>query len=388
MQPVLDIFTLVIFLGVIQGVFLAVFFLGRGSENPVANRMLGFLLLTLSAVIFEVLMQYSNYITRAIHLVNFAEPLNFAIGPLAYLSLYAGVRHVERLPRRQYLHLLPLVLYTIYCIPFFMESAEYKYAAFLSAYHPDKLYFAVSPRGNPDPFAIRYVVNELTVVHLLIYSGMCVQTVRAGLKQRGLGFLSRADAELSMLRTLALQFAIVTIAFLVVKATFKHDLGDYIVATLTTLIIYTVSIVVIRGSSFFGPRDEQTVRPKYERSSLTDEMSRSLLGRLSHLIETEKPHLENGVSLPDLARRLAVSPHHLSQVLNAELGQTFFEFIAGHRVDEAKRILSGPHAATLKIEDVAERVGYYSKSAFNTAFKRITGVTPSQFRDSQHNTQQ
>jgi AraC-like DNA-binding protein len=381
MQPVLDAFTLVIFLGVIQGVFLAVFFIGHGSENPVANRMLGFLLLSLSAVIFEILLQYSGYITRVVHLVNFSEPLNFAIGPLAYLAVYAGVRHIDRLPRRQYLHFIPLVLYTIYCIAFFIQPAEYKFNAFIDAYHPDQPYISAGERWHPDPFGWRRFVNELTMLHLFIYSGMGVQTVRAGLKQRGLGFLSRADAELTALRTFALQFIVVAVALLVVKATFKNDLGDYILATLVTLIIYTVSIVVIRGSSFFEVREEPENRPKYERSSLTEDKTRSLLERLSRLVETERPHLENGVSLPDLASRLAVSPHHLSQALNAELGQSFFEFIARHRIQEAQRILAGPDGAALKIEEVAERVGYYSKSAFNTAFKRIAGATPSEFRN-------
>jgi AraC-like DNA-binding protein len=46
------------------------------------------------------------------------------------------------------------------------------------------------------------------------------------------------------------------------------------------------------------------------------------------------------------------------------------------------RRLAGPDGPDLRIEDLAEAVGYYSKSSFNTAFKKIAGVTPSQYRDS------
>lgn len=382
MQPVVNVFTLIIFLGVIQGVLLGVFFLTRGSEQPVANRMLGLLLLSLAMVTFEILMQYSGFITRAIHLVNFSEPLNFAIGPFAYLSFYGATRHLERLPKKQYLHLLPMVLYAIYCIWFFIQPAAYKYDSYLDAYQPDLAYIPVTLHISPDPLGLREIVNELTLLHLFIYSTLSVVTVRNAFKRNGLPFLSRDDAELSMLRTMSLQFVIIVVAVFVVKAGFQHDLGDYIIATVTTVFIYTVGGVVVRDSAFFATHAKHEPRPKYEKSSLTSEMSRSLIARLEALMEADKPHLDNGVSLPDLSRRLGVSPHHLSQVLNAELGQTFFEFIATHRVEEAKRILSGPDAATLRIEDVAESVGYYSKSAFNTAFKKLTGRTPSQYRDS------
>ena len=87
--------------------------------------------------------------------------------------------------------------------------------------------------------------------------------------------------------------------------------------------------------------------------------------------------------MPELAGRVGVSPHHLSQVLNDTLGETFHAYVARHRIGEAMRLLSGPEGGTLRIEDLAERVGYYSKSSFNSAFKKIAGVTPSQYRASQ-----
>ena len=383
MQPVLDIFTLVIFLGVIQGVFLGVFFLARQSEQPVANRMIGLLLLSLSMINLEILLQYSRVIVRVPHLVNFSEPLNFAIGPFAYLAFYAAANRLERLPRRQYLHLLPLVLYALYCVFYFVQPADYKYNTFIDAYRPDLPYIKVTLHIHPDPLGLRNIVNELTLVHVFIYSVLGVGAVRRGFRRRGLPFLSRADSEMSTLRTLSLQFVIVVVAVFTVKAAFEHDLGDYIIATLTSVFVYVISAMVLTGSSMLERRGDTAPRQKYEKSSLTEDRSRSLLEKLQNLMATEKPYLDNGVSLPDLAKRLAVSPHHLSQVLNAELGQTFFEFIATHRVEEARRILSRPDAADARIEDVAEQVGYYSKSAFNTAFKKLTGQTPSQFRSSQ-----
>jgi YesN/AraC family two-component response regulator len=82
--------------------------------------------------------------------------------------------------------------------------------------------------------------------------------------------------------------------------------------------------------------------------------------------------------LPDLAAGLRVSVHQLSQVINEGLGKSFFEMLAEYRIIAAKDILAVQKH--IKIEEIAEMVGYSSKSSFNTAFKKITGLTPSEYR--------
>lgn len=102
--------------------------------------------------------------------------------------------------------------------------------------------------------------------------------------------------------------------------------------------------------------------------------------KLQSYLREEKPYLENDLTLPKLAQRLSVSQHHLSQVLNDRLNQSFFDLMATYRVEEAKMLLADKAHSHLKIDEIAERVGYNSTSAFHTAFKRITGKTPAQFR--------
>jgi YesN/AraC family two-component response regulator len=86
--------------------------------------------------------------------------------------------------------------------------------------------------------------------------------------------------------------------------------------------------------------------------------------------------------LSELAKKIGESPHHVSQVINEKLNKSFFELIASYRVEEAKRILSGDRKNKFTVEEVSEMVGYNSKTAFNNAFKKITGKTPSEFRKS------
>ena len=82
--------------------------------------------------------------------------------------------------------------------------------------------------------------------------------------------------------------------------------------------------------------------------------------------------------MPDLADHLKTTVHMLSQVINEGLNKTFFEMTAQYRIEEAKRLLK--EKPNIKVEEIAEEVGYNSKSSFNTTFKKLTGQTPSEWR--------
>jgi AraC-like DNA-binding protein len=75
-----------------------------------------------------------------------------------------------------------------------------------------------------------------------------------------------------------------------------------------------------------------------------------------------------------------MSTHHLSQLINEGLNQNFFDFVNSYRIEEIKKQLHDPKLSHIKIEEIAFQNGFNSKSAFNTAFKKFTQTTPSQFR--------
>jgi AraC-like DNA-binding protein len=102
--------------------------------------------------------------------------------------------------------------------------------------------------------------------------------------------------------------------------------------------------------------------------------------RLLRLMEAEKLYLEPELTLPELAAKLSVSPHHLSQVINRETNKSFFDFVNEYRVQEAKRLLGSPKHSHLSILGIALDAGFNSKSAFYTAFGKHIGMTPSEFK--------
>ena len=84
--PKIDFFACLMFLGIVQALFLAYFFLLGKQGNRLANRFLGLLLLCFVFAITEILLCYTNYMFKMVWLIDFAEPTNFLIAPLLFLE--------------------------------------------------------------------------------------------------------------------------------------------------------------------------------------------------------------------------------------------------------------------------------------------------------------
>lgn len=377
----IDFFAIVILLGVVQGILLGGLFLTGQRAKSVANRMMGWMMLAFSAAILEVFLCYSNYQFQTLWADNFAEPTNFLLALLPFFFVYARLH--GRLPRNYGWHLLPFAFWCLYSFFWQHQPLEYKYNSYLNAWHPELPFRAVTLWHSEDPLHIREHVNDFTLVSILSYLGLSFREIGWAFRQQQLPFFAlKSVAPFTQLRNLTLLSCLFPMLFIGVKLTFEEDLGDYLLGSLVTFYVYVTSYLVMSHSVLFQVENlENEPKKKYEKSSLSEDHGELILQKLQQLLETEKPYLDNDFTLPKLAQRLSVSPHHLSQVLNDRLQQSFFDWLAYHRVEEAKRLLSNPAFSHLKIDEIAERVGYNSTSAFHTAFKRFAGKTPAQFRN-------
>lgn len=102
--------------------------------------------------------------------------------------------------------------------------------------------------------------------------------------------------------------------------------------------------------------------------------------KITHCIEEHQLYKEMGLTVNDIAEKIETQPYLVSQAINTCLGKNFFELINRYRVQEAKRLLLDDSWNYLSIVGIGFESGFNSKTAFNTAFKRFTGVTPSQFK--------
>ncbi|WP_266367361.1 helix-turn-helix domain-containing protein [Tellurirhabdus rosea] len=388
----IDLFALIMLLGVAQGLFLGIFFLSGQRGRVIANRCIGWAMLAQAAIVAEIFLDYTNYTFRVLWLVDFAEPFNFLPGPLLFLFVYSRI-HREP-PRFWYLHLIPFGIWVLNSISWHHQPLTYKYNSYIESIHPEMPFLPWKMYHDTDFTGLRDYINEMTLLSCLLYSVGSLWVIAQAVRHEGRPLLGALPHRLAQLRNLTLFFVLFPVLIVVVKPQFKEDLGDYLLACYITFTIYATTLLVMSGSDFF--RDEAptpvpagseetppgALRPKYGKSALPDELEEALLTRLNQLFEEERPYLEADLSLPKLAQRLNTTPHHLSQLLNDRLNQSFFDLLATYRVRVAQELLQNPATAGLKIDEIAGRVGYNSTSAFHTAFKRLTGQTPAQFRDS------
>lgn len=126
---------------------------------------------------------------------------------------------------------------------------------------------------------------------------------------------------------------------------------------------------------FEGLKEKPVFTPQ-ERNGVKTEHSR----RLEEYLRLHKPHLQKDLKLDDLADKLSLPPKTLSILLNVHYKMNFCEFINHYRIKEAAAVLSDPQLKRKAVLDIAMEAGFNSKSAFNRAFKKETGLTPLQYR--------
>ena len=135
----------------------------------------------------------------------------------------------------------------------------------------------------------------------------------------------------------------------------------------------------------FGQPDPETFlqRMSHFGKPRTTDNGAVVMGRVGDVwvAQTETPRLNrfDPETLQTLARTVNCSVHHLSQVINAGFGKSFFDFLNQYRVEHAKALLSDCEAPGAVL-NVAFAVGFSSNSAFYAAFKKHVGQTPARYR--------
>lgn len=103
---------------------------------------------------------------------------------------------------------------------------------------------------------------------------------------------------------------------------------------------------------------------------------RSVIRRAREYLDSQ--YHDHETSLESMADHLGLTPAYLSKLFKAETGQNYSDALAELRIEKAKDLLL---STNLKSADVGARVGYQNPQYFATAFKKATGVSPSEFRE-------
>lgn len=372
MNSFVKVLALVNLLGATQGLLLAAALLTIKRGNRTANRLLAAFIFVMALLVSGALVFTTRHVLAFPHLSYLHHPFLYLIAPLLFLYVRALTEAEDRFARKDWLHFLPFVLCLLYLSPFYLQSAEAKLLVF----------------DSPDYERWYLWRHGLALLQMVPYLGLTVRRlIRFARESQP---VNRAVLFQLYLLTAGISLILVggVIRFLFRDRSLQTNL---LLPTIGPILVYALAYLALRKpAAFEGGVKPETVPPvepvvlpkKYERSTLTPERAEEHLAKLLRAMETEKLFTDGELTLQKLAGRLAIPAAHLSQVVNERLNQSFNDFINSYRVREAQVKLLDPATSHYSILAIAEEVGFNSKSTFNSVFKKHTGLTPSEFRES------
>jgi AraC-like DNA-binding protein len=306
------------------------------------------------------------------HLLKIQDPFYLLGTPLLFLYIRTLITGRSWSGRKDLLHFIPSGLCFLFLAPFYFQSSKAKL-------------FSV---GNYFYFWQRwtYVRSTTLIIQFIIYMSLMAWMLAAYSRRLKRG-ASPADKSVLfhvrfILATLTAIWVMGSLKFVLTIVYPAYDTAtvDLLVPASLSLFVYAMGYIGLRKPEVVTGKDSAPPAKKYEKSTLTLERGDAYLKRLLDLMEKERPYTDGDLTLQKLAKALAMPANHLSQIINEQLNQNFFDFVNYHRIEEAKRMLVDPARKHYSILAISEEVGFNSKSAFNAAFKKHTDMTPSEFR--------
>jgi AraC-like DNA-binding protein len=381
----LDWIQLAAIVGALQGLILTAI-LAAQRINRTANRLLATFMATMTIYLAAGPYYTAGMVRVYPHFFAVSYQTVWVFGPLVYLYARAASDRSWRFTRRTLVHFVPVTITTLVTMPVYLMSGPEKIATW-NRWSVEGVTGALAYL-DPLKYVSGIAYSAATVLYLMRHRHDVEHSYSniEHVNLRWLFWLSGATGAIWVLVT-GLKIAQVSTA-----------IRDGHVAIALALLVYGIGYMGLRQPEVFRYQtaefpvqkreDESAAAPaqpeapvsRYERSGLGDAEAVKLRESLLSMMERDQPWKESELTLADLATRLNSTPHKLSEVLNSQMRQTFYDFVNGYRVREVQRRIRAGDAQALKMLALAMDSGFASKSAFNEAFKKHTSQTPSAFR--------
>jgi AraC-like DNA-binding protein len=308
-------------------------------------------------------------------LIAFNELSRLALAPALYLSTLHYTSPDKAFKRKEYLHFIPFAIFFICTVSFVIKPHA-------SIFNPDS--FPEIFKTLLQVFIFLSVKIQLPVYWALSYYKLTrhqknIQLVESNTTPVSLSWLKYLLLGILFMILLSFNDFLFKIQFLKTYSSLGY-LGGTLFITYFLLAqkeIYPYEKLELENINLLINEEKKNsviIRPRFSQEDLA-----SLKARVIRLMEGERLFLDNELGLPELAREVGISSHDLSYLLNEGFGVNFFQFINTYKVNEAKQLMLSDKHRHLNMLGIAYSAGFNSKTTFNTAFKKATGLSPSQY---------
>lgn len=357
---------------IFSSLFFAFFLLSLNSKNRLANIFLAIFLIIRTIDILP-----STF--SKINLIPVLDILRMDIGayfqaPLLFLFMLSVIYHDFKLSTRHLTLFLPFLIGSVLLIPnFYLASPSDRFSFYNN--------YTQTFEGK-----ISYVLATLQNLLYIIVTFVVLS------KYRKLLYENYSKSTETNYRWLFQMNVICLILFIFAMAKNIYRFGDHY--GLISFLRFSTSLVMLAFTYwliykalnapdlFRGISSKlklaSTLQKKNNKPEEVDLIKQK--SKLEKFMTENEPYLDSELTIRKLAKQMQMEERDLSVLINRDLKMNFYELINTYRIDKAKQLLKDASLSKLTISEILYEVGYNSKSSFNSAFKKITGVAPSTYR--------
>ena len=356
--------------------FLALFLFTVNTKTKVSNRLLAVFLILIGIDIGGVLLEF--IVEKPTNLGMLKNSVTFLQVPVFYLYVLSVCYSDFKLKSKHVIHIIPFVLANLVLLPRYYLVDIYSKIDFLQ--NTQNL---IELKFNYILLHIQIVVYMSAVFIILRKTKRLYQENYAGKNISSYHWLSQFAIALTIFYALAL-----------LKNIFKYsehpNISEWLKIGLflfQLLIVCWYLLKALNNPSLFRNIDsglklvsDIVQEQNHIQSKKNEKSHKEVIYNLETYMENEKPFLNPSVTIQRISDDINIPVRDLSILINHKMGQHFFDFINAYRIEHAMMILKDSTKSNVTILEILYEVGFNSKSSFNTAFKKHTGNTPTEYR--------
>lgn len=358
-----ELIDLILFLGISQGIFLAITIQIIQNKNKAANKILSIILLLSVLMLLGRMVFYKFMTPRLFQWTIFADAVIFIFGPLCY-TYFRRLAFSKDNFKLSWFHYLPVTFHLLFfCYTISFSPEEYM----------NKL--------SSGDFKISFKIIEVAGIFSNMYYWIeNIKLLKLYIKEEK-NTISYKQNLVSFLFFFQISICVFLAAWTVNFITMNFF--NYSIKFISYDIVWGTISVFIFVVGYYSLKEPELFRipfQKREKSNIQQRMSQNDVGfleeKLLYVMEEEKIFLKPNLTLRDLSERLHTSTHNISWYLNKVSKSNFYDYINRYRIKEFLMRIENNEHLSHTILAISLEVGFNSKSTFNKAFKLEMKDTP------------
>jgi AraC-like DNA-binding protein len=300
----------------------------------------------------------------------FTRGMVLLLGPIIYLYTKFSLEPGAYLRKKDSFHFLPYLVFLVFNLRELYPFNSREMIAGCDDF--------MAGRGTINVGSlIQFLVYPL---HLLVYMGGSQRKIKRSLTGPADQYLIPVAQRTSWLKKIGILVMVIAALFAGIDAyvllTKTYTIAGNILYTgLLTVLVYFIATQAIKDNRILAPGFGK----KYNANKLDLPAKENIIRVIVSLMEDGKIYKDRGLTLASLAQQVPANAHAVSQVINEMMNQSYADLVNHYRIAAFVKRVADPDFKKYSITGIASDIGYNSKSAFNSAFKKIHNETPTEY---------